>query len=625
MILHFARNTSTLVISRAYTSHGLLQYLNLSVTHQCFQLTKQSHAQILTFGFSSNPFLATKLITAYALCGHPTHSELVFSLFQLKNVYIYNSLINGYVKNRAYNEAFNLYIHMRYSNVSPDDFTLPTLAKVSGEIKDLSLGKLIHGMSIKIGFVFDIVVANSLMAMYNKCGKYSEVTNMFDEMPQRNVGSWNVLISGYANSGDYNFDKDLWEIVKSMQVEGVKFDAFTISSLLPFCGGQDDNARRGDYGRELHCYIVRNELDIVSDMNFQLECCLIDMYSRTNDVVLGRRVFDRMKHKNVYVWTAMISGYVQNGDLDEALVLFREMQEKDRIEPNRVSLVSVLPSCSSLVGLIGGKQIHGFSIRKELSHDVSLCNALIDMYAKCGSLDCARQIFEDSSFEKDSISWSSMISGYGLHGKGKEAVLLYDEMLSLGRKPDMITIVGILSACGRSGLIDKGLDIYNTAINVYGIKPTVEICACVVDMLGRAGQLDRALDFIKTMPVESGPSVWGALVSASIMHGNVEMQDLAYKFLIQLEPENPSNYISLSNLYASTRRWDVVVEVRAVMKDKGLRKAPGCSWININGKTHCFCVADKAHPFSNSIYEMLDDLILIMRGPCYSLDLETMT
>lgn len=540
-------------------------------------------------------------------------------------MYLYNSLINGYVKNHGHNEALELFNNMCYSNLSPDDFTLATIAKLCGEIKDLNVGMLIHGLSIKIGFVVDIIVANSLMSMYVKCDQFSECLNLFDEMPQRNVGSWNVLISGHASSGDFSFGKDLCEIVRSMQLDGVKPDAFTVSSLLTLIGGNVRCAKRWDYGRELHCYIVMNELDIGFDSDFHLACSLIDMYSRDNKVVASRRVFDQMKCRNVYAWTAMINGYVQNGDLDEALVLFHEMQVKDRIEPNKVSLVSVLPACSSLIGLMGGKQIHGFAIRKELNHDVSLCNALIDMYSKCGSLDCARRVFEDSSFNKDAISWSSIISGYGLHGKGHEAVLLYNKMLCLGNKPDLITIVGVISACGRSGLINEGLDIYNSVINTYRIKPATEICACVVDMLARAGQLDRALDFIETMPVEPCPSIWGALLSASVMHGNSEMQDLAYKSLIQLEPENPSNYVSLSNLYASSRRWDAVAELRTMMKDRGLKKAPGCSWISINGKTHCFCVADKAHPCSDSIYEMLDDLILTMSGAASSPHLGKMT
>ncbi|XWS13945.1 hypothetical protein CRYUN_Cryun36dG0082400 [Craigia yunnanensis] len=257
--------------------------------------------------------------------------------------------------------------------------------------------------------------------------------------------------------------------------------------------------------------------------------------------------------------------------------------------------------------LMAGKQIHVYAIRKEMSHDVALCNALIDMYSKCGSLNCARQVFEDGSLCKDAIPWSSIICGYGLHGKGEEAISLYDQMLLLGNKPDLITVVGVLSACGRSGLVNEGLSLYNSITNEYGMKPTLEICACIVDMLGRSGLLDQALDFIKTMPVEAGPSVWGALVSASVMHGNLEMQDLAHKFLIQLEPENPSNYVSLSNLHASFKRWDAVAGLRKMMNETGLRKAPGCSWISINGKTHCFYVADNAQPHSTSIYDMLDE------------------
>ncbi|KAH7573148.1 hypothetical protein JRO89_XS03G0077500 [Xanthoceras sorbifolium] len=620
MTLFSARSTFSLLTSRNYTSATLLHFLQLSTTHRSLQLTKQSHSLILSLALTQNSFFATKLVTAYALCGHLTQSQLVFNSVQYENVYLYNSLISGYVKNNAYDEALDLFRDMCYSNVSPDDFTLATIAKMCGDVKDLNLGRLIHGKSLKIGFNGDVVVANSLMSMYNRCGKFSETKNLFDEMPQRNTGSWNVLISGYANSGDCSLEMRLWEIVKCMQIDGVKLDGFTVSSLLTLCGVNYDIADKWDYGRELHCYIVRNELDIGLDSEFHLACCLIDMYSKSNNLDVGRRVFDQMKRRNVYAWTAMINGYVQNGAVEEALVLFCEMQERDRIEPNKVSLLSVLPACISLVGLTGGKQIHGFAIRKYLNHDVSLCNALIDMYSKCGSLDSARRVFEDSSFHKDAISWSSMISGYGLHGKGEEAVLLYDKMLLLGGKPDMITIVGVLSACGKSGLINEGLNIYDSVINVYGIKPTTEICACVVDLLGRAGKLDRAFDFIKTMPVEPSPSIWGALVSASVLHGNSKMQDLAYRFLIQLEPENPSNYISISNVYASSKRWDVAAEVRATMKDRGLRKAPGCSWISINDRTHCFYVADKAHPRSKSIYEMLDNLVLMMKGAGYSLE-----
>lgn len=538
-------------------------------------------------------------------------------------MHLWNSLINGYVKNQTYGEAFRLFCQMCCSGVFLDDYTLSTLCKVCGEMGDLNTGKLIHGKSVATGFVIDIVVTNSLMSMYCKCGEFRECLKLFGEMPERNATSWNVVIAGYADSGDRNFNKEIIRFVKDMQIEGFKPNGYTVSSLLLLC---NDTTEKMDYGRELHGFLVRNELSWgFAGSDIHLGCCLIDMYSRNNKVDVGKRVFDLMKRRNVYVWTAMINGYVQNGVLKEALVLFYEMQVKDGIEPNRVSLLSVLSTCGSLAGLTGGKQIHGYAIRKKLNHDVSLGNALIDMYSKCGNLNYARRVFEDRSFCRDAISWSSLISGYGLHGMGEEAVCLYDRMLQKGNKPDTITVVGVLSACGRSGLVDEGLRIYNSAISEYGIKPTVEICSCLVDMLGRSGKLGLALDFIKTMPMEPGPSVWGALVSASIQHGNLEMQDLAYKFLIRLEPENPSNYVSLSNLHAFSRRWHDVAKVRKIMKERGLRKTPGCSWISINNSTHCFYAADKAHPCSNSIYEMLDGLILLMKGTVHPPDFQFMT
>ncbi|KAJ7979765.1 Pentatricopeptide repeat-containing protein [Quillaja saponaria] len=626
MILLSAIKTFTYATFRYYASTtacrtptDLLHFLQLSIDHHSLRLIQQTHARILSQGFQQNVFLNTKLVSAYATCGTLIQSRLVFESIELKNAYLWNSLINGYVKNHVLDEAFELFCEMCRGNVLPDDYTLATLAKVSGEVKDLVAGRLVHGKSVRIGFVSDTVLSNSLMSMYGKCGELFQCRKLFDEMPEKSVGSWNVVITGYANSERIGLHKELWEFFRKMQTLGLKPDSFTVASLLPLCSS---NTGKWDYGRELHCYLVKNELDLSIGSDVHMGSSLIDMYSKSAKVVSGRRVFDLMTCRNIYVWTAMINGYVQNGAPYEAFVLFHQMQMKDGIQPNKVSLVSVLPSCSSLAGLIQGKQIHGYAIRMKLNHDISLCNALIDMYSKCGSLDYARRIFDDGSFSKDAISWSSMISAYGLHGRGEEAVSMFHKMLQLGTKPDMVTVVGVLSACSKSGLVCEGLNIYTLVMNNYGIKPTVEICACVVDMLGRSGQLYRALDFIGTMPIEPGPSVWGALVSASEMHGNSETRDLAYRFLVELEPKNPSNYVSLSNLYAASRRWDNVAEVRTTMKERGLRKAPGCSWITINSMTHCFFVADKAHPSCYLIYEMLDDLIIIMKGTGHPHDID---
>ncbi|XP_009765021.1 pentatricopeptide repeat-containing protein At5g27110-like [Nicotiana sylvestris] len=598
---------------RLYTSStpNFIDLLQLSIESQSLKYTKQLHSQIIHLGLDQDSIIATNLISSYFACQNPVDSQLVFDTFKHKSLYLWNILINGYAKNKFFGQSIKLFNQMCRSEVTPDEFTISGIVKILGELRDIVSGKIVHGKCVRNGVVLDTVVANSFMSLYSKCGVFQDSLKVFDEMPQRNISSFNVVISGYTGEKERVLDDKLWDFVKDMQIEGWKFDAFTVSTLLSLCG---EVKKYWHYGKELHCYIVKTglESDFVVCSDVHLGCCLIDMYSKSFKVELARRVFDRLKHKNVFAWTAMINGYVLNGNFDEALVLFKDMQVEG-VEPNKVSLISILPACCSFDRLKGGKQIHAFSTRRGLNHEVSFCNALIDMYSKSGSVRCARRVFEFHCVTKDAISWSSMISAYSLHGNGRGAIILYEEVIQNGIKPDMITVVGVLSACARSGLVDEGIRIYDSAVNDYDLEPTLEMCACIVDMLGKAGQFNRALDFIKSMPVKPGPSIWGALVNASAIHGNSEVQNLAYRFLIQMEPENPSNYVSLSNLYASSQRWDVVARVRTMMKDKGLKKFPGCSWISINTETHSFYVADKSHPCSVVIYEMLDQLILAMK------------
>ncbi|KAL0376851.1 UNVERIFIED_CONTAM: Pentatricopeptide repeat-containing protein [Sesamum calycinum] len=611
---------------------SLLNLLERSIETHSLKLSQQSHARARRLGLTQHPLIAQKLIFSCCQFKRPFDARLVFDSLLVKNTHICNTLLSGYGKNELFVESLELFRDMAGSSILPlpDDFTFSVLFKIIGDRGEVLLGKMVHARSVKNALVLDTVVGNSLMSMYGKCGSFDDSLKVFDEMPLRNVSSWNALISGYMkvnieDRDDSFYKYKLWDFVKGMQNEGLKFDAFTVSTLLSLCGGgaiSDDSRKKCGHGRELHSYIVRNGLDMSSglDSDVHLGCCLIDMYSKSGKVDVGRRVFDRLKRKNIFAWTAMITGYVHCAKFDEALFLFREMQWRNRVEPNKVSLVAILPACFSFASLMGGKQIHGFAVRRELNHELSLCNALIDTYSKCGSLNYANRVFEYEFINKDAISWSSIISGYGLHGQGQTAVILFDKMLQNGMKPDTTVVVGVLSACCRSGLTNDGIRIYDSVVNDYNIKPTVEMCACMVDLFGRSGQLDQALNFIKSMPVEPGPSIWGALLSASELHGNSEMQDLAYKSLIKMEPDNSSNYISLSNLYAASKRWDAVAEVRKVMRKRGLRKMPGCSWISINSTTHSFFVADKSHPCSELIYVMLDELVSAMKLTSYDTD-----
>ncbi|XP_041996246.1 pentatricopeptide repeat-containing protein At1g06140, mitochondrial-like [Salvia splendens] len=598
-------------------SLSLLKLLDLSIDTQSHNLTSQSHARAHRLGLTQHSLIAQKLIFSYCQFRCPFEGQSVFDSLFFKNTHLCNTLLSGYGKNRMFEESLCLFREMcRGSDFGAvDDFTFSVIFKIAGEFGDVLVGKMVHSRSLKSALVFDTVVGNSLMSMYEKFGCFGDAFKVFDEMPLRNVSSWNALISSYSKGGWSSSvcGLGIWDIVREMQSQGFKFDAFTVSMLLSLCGEE------GGHGRELHCYIVRNGLN---SSCVHIGCGLIAMYSKNGGVDLGRRVFDRMECRNVYAWTAIINGYANCGKFDDALFLFRGMQcGEDDNGPNKVSLVAILPACSSIAGLIGGKQIHGFAVRRGVNHDLSLCNTLIDMYSKCGSLSYASKVFEHECTQKDAISWCSMICGYGLHCQGENSVTLFDRMLQNGLiKPDTSLVVGVLSACSKSGLIRDGLRIYDYVVAKCKIIPSVEICACMVDMLGKSGQLDEALDFIKNMNVDPSPSIWGALLSASALHGNSEMQELAYKSLIMMEPDNSSNYISLSNLYASSKRWDVVAEVRQVMRKRGLRKVPGCSWISMNGAAHSFVVADKSHPCSTSLYAMLDELVSSMKLSCYNLD-----
>ncbi|VFQ85442.1 unnamed protein product [Cuscuta campestris] len=596
----------------ALSSLDLLHFLQLSIDSRTLELAQQCHARIHSSGLNQHSVLATKLISAYSACRSPFDSQCFFDSFETKNVYIYNTLINGFAKNRIFAQSILLFEQMWAGDVLPDEFTFSSIVKILGESGDFRSGQMVHCVCEKNGFVLDTVVGNSFMSLYVKNDRLSDALKVFDGMPVRNLSSWNVILLGYVRLKEKNLSNDLWDFVKAMQIEGWEFDAFTVSTLLSFCA-EDRNTWY--YGRELHCRVFKKSLnlEIGSDCDdHHLGCCLIDMYSKSSRLISARKVFEQLTHRNVFAWTSIVNGYVQNGIFKEACAFFFNMQIEG-IKPNKVSLVSILPACSSLASLKGAKQVHGFAIKQNLSREVSFTNALMDTYVKTGSLSCARWVFEYGSVIKDIISWSTMILGYGLHGRGQEAVFMFNQMLDEGIKPDMITAVGVLSACARSGLVEEGIKIYDSLLNDHSVKPTLEMCSCMVDSFGRSGQLDRALEFINTMPMRPGPSVWGALLNASTLHGNREIRELSYKFLVQMEPENPSNYVSLSNLYASSQRWDAVSEVRRLMKDRGMHKSPGRSWIDIKSETHSFYISDKAHPCSDMIYERLDELSTTMK------------
>lgn len=335
------------------------------------------------------------------------------------------------------------------------------------------------------------------------------------------------------------------------------------------------------------------------------------MYAKCGNLVHARYLFDTMLDRDVVIWNSMISALARAGHSVEALHLFRRLQWEGEDVDSR-AIPSILHACGRIGDLIRGKEVHGRAVRYLVfDSDIAIGNSLIDMYAKCGCLEGSHKVFL-SMRNQDLVTWSTLISCYGVHGKGKEALNLYKEMTAHGLKPNCITFTSVLASCSHAGLIDEGWLVFDSMVNVYEVEPRVEHYACMVDLLGRSGSIREALALIYEMPMEPAPSVWGALLGACVVHGNVEVGEIAAYKLFELEAGNPGNYVALCGIYDAVGRRDGVAQMRSRMREFGMAKTPGCSWIDVNGRMHAFYQGGVSHPLAKRIHEVLDALAKVM-------------
>lgn len=401
------------------------------------------------------------------------------------------------------------------------------------------------------------------------------------------------MISAYVKHGSWSESLQLFvEMIES----GVKPDSYTFSSLLKA------SAEMGLPGLTDQLHSMSAKCGFRTSLS--VENSLINAYGSSADTCRARKVFDRMCVRDVVSWSSMIRACSISHKHADSMELFFRMQYEEGLKPNEVTIVSLLPACGFFSCLRRGKAVHGYATRNGSESNLIVGSALVTMYSRCGSPYDAFKVF--SSLEEGNvILWTSMIEGFSVNGRPDLALRLFRRMQSRGLKPNYITLVVILSACSHVGLVDEGLEIFETMLEKFGIRPRVEHYACVVDMLGRGGRLDEAEKFIEGMKIRPTGSVFGSLLGACQVHSNLELGErLAYK-LFELEPCNAANYVILSNIYASAGRWDDAGRVRKLMGLRGLSKESGCSWIEIKEKVHVFEAHDRSHSESESIYEML--------------------
>ncbi|WOL13223.1 pentatricopeptide repeat-containing protein [Canna indica] len=487
-----------------------------------------------------------------------------------------------------------VYKEMLGKGIRPDNFTFPSLLKVFANSRALRAGEVLHSHILKLGLDADVYVINNLMSLYAVCGEIGSTKKLFDRFPERDLVSWTTLITGYKKAG---FPKEAVQVFVQMMNENLRADGMTIAAVLSAC------AELGDLqlGRSLHKYVDVHKLD--SDVF--VGNALVDMYSKCGHIDSAYKLFGKMPVRNIVSWNSMILGFVEIGEFSRALQLFRQMQ-CEGVQPDGFTLTGVLNSCASLGALDLGRWVHAYISRNGIRGDGIIGNALVNMYAKCGRIDQARKVFDEMS-HKDVYTYTSMILGFAMHGRGEDALELFADMLRIGVKPNEVTFVGVLAACSHAGLVDVGLRFFENMSIEYGVTPQIEHYGCVVDMLGRAGLLEEAQEFILSMPVEPDAFIWGSLLGACKNYSEVALGETIMKQLVELEPDKEGAYVLMSNLYASSNRHDDGYRIRKTMRMNKVRKTPGCSLIEVEGIVHEFRKGDKSHPQAKQIYAMVDE------------------
>lgn len=550
-------NSKVAPFSREVCEIILDRYPNIKTLNKLHsKIVVNEHLQI-------DPTLAIKLMRAYSACGETRVARFIFDSTFKKNVVFFNVMIRSYVNNNLYVEALSIYQVMTSCAFNPDHYTFPCVLKACSGLDNLRVGLQVHDAIVKVGLDSNLFIGNALVAMYGKCGCLREARKVLDQMPERDVVSWNSMVAGYAQSGQFH---DALEICREMDSLKLNHDAGTMASLLPAVSS-----------------------------------------TSPENVQYIHKMFEKMARKSLVSWNVMIAIYVNNSMPNEAVNIFLQM-EGCGMKPDAVTIASLLPACGDLSALFLGRRLHEYIEKGNLRPNLLLENALLDMYAKCGCLEEARDVFDKMKF-RDVVSWTSMMSAYGISGQGYDAVALFAKMQESGLNPDSIAFVSVLFACSHAGLLDQGRHYFHVMTEQYRIVPRIEHFACMVDLLGRAGEVEEAYSFIQQMPMEPNERVWGALLSACRVHSKMDIGLLAADCLFQLAPKQSGYYVLLSNIYAKAGMWKDVGDVRYAMKKKGIKKVPGISNVELKGQVHTFLAGDQYHPQAKNIYEELDILV----------------
>jgi len=589
-----------------------------------FDLGKQIHSLILKLGYEEFSLVGSALLNLYTMCFDVCSAYRLYDLLHCKNPLLWSPMVVGLVKSNLLDEALDLFermpgpnrdvfswtalisgyaqrddgecrmalklfVSMRgNSEVKPNEFTYDSILRACAKLEDLEFGRMIHGCLIRFGFELDRSIQGALIEFYCNVGSWGDAKQVFDHLDDPCLTTCNVMICSLVSMG------------KIREAELV-FDQMEEKNPVSYnlmIKGYADNGQIADSTALFDRMPCRN---IVSYNT------MMSAFHQAGKFDEALKLFKCVKEeKNTVTWNSMISGYVQDEQPTEAVKLYAIMRQSS-IECSRSTFSALFRACASIGTVSQGRMLHAQLSKTPFQSNVYVGTSLVDMYAKCGSIADAKASFHHI-VSPNVASWTALINGLAHNGLGVEAVLEFGRMLKHCVDPNAVTFTGLLLACGREGMVDEGMRFFNTMERVYGLVPTVEHYACVVDLLGRSGRIKEAEQFVLDMPIGADGVVWGTLLSACRSCVELEVGERAAERMLSLDATHISAYIVMSNIYARVGRWEEVMEVRKRLRGLRVKKDPGCSWIEVKDTVHVFCVEDRSHPQSNGIYSVLEEL-----------------
>ncbi|XP_010482199.1 PREDICTED: pentatricopeptide repeat-containing protein At1g03540 isoform X1 [Camelina sativa] len=526
----------------------------------------QFHAQVVKSGMEADRYVGNGLLSLYFKLGPDMRqTRRVFDRMFVKDAISWTSMMSGYVGDKEHVKALEVFVEMVSFGLEPNAFTLSSAIKACSELGDVRSGRCFHGVVISRGFEWNHVISSTLAYMYGVNQEPADARRVFDEMPEPDVICWTAVLSAFSKNDLY--EEALGLFYAMHRGKGLVPDGSTFGTVLTACG----NLRRLKQGKEIHGKLITSGIG----SNVVVESSLLDMYGKCGSVREARQVFNRMSKKNSVSWSALLGGYCQNGEHEKAIEMFGEMEEKDLY-----CFGTVLKACAGLAAVRLGKEIHGQYVRRGCCDNVIVESALVDLYGKSGCIDSASRVYSKMS-SRNMITWNAMLSALAQNGRGEEAVSFFNDMVQKGIKPDYISFIAVLTACGHTGLVDEGRNYFALMAKSYGIKPGTEHYSCMIDLLGRAGFFEEAENLLEGAECRNDASLWGVLLGPCAANADASsIAERIAKRMMELEPKYHMSYVLLSNMYKAIGRHGDALRIRKLMVRRGVAKTIGQSWID---------------------------------------------